>query len=700
MTPRTAPARLSREGRDTLFLLAVIAWTLLPQAAHVPGWCVAYATAALGWRAWLALRGGALPGRRWLLLALALAAAGTAWSHHSLIGKDAGITLLVVLAALKTLELRARRDAVVVFFLGFVLVLANFLHSQSLGVALAMGAAVLGLLSALALAHMPGGRPSLRTALGLTLRSALLGTPIVLLMFLFFPRLPPLWGMPGAGAARIGLSDELQLGQVAELAADERLAMRIRFPGRPAPPAEQRYFRGPVLRVYDGQRWRADDGGLGPPTGPAASVPVPMQLQLDQAIAYEATIEPLNIASLPLLEFSIAEPPQADGLETPFVLRDDLHWQPRRPLTERLQLRAQAFLALRYQGDGGLAPSHLVKPADLALPPTLHPRTRAWATALRAGPALAGVEPDRLAERASAEVLAHIRRAGFAYTLTPGEGRSGLADDALDAFWLDHREGFCEHYAASFVVVMRALGVPARIVTGYQGGQINPIDGLLEIRQSDAHAWAEIWQPARGWTRIDPTAAIAPERIRLGQRLRAPPGLVAGTLAQMDPALLERLRQLWSAADHRWNDWVLHYGRQRQQDLLTRLGWESPDLYSAARTLLVALGGFGLAGAAWAAWEGWRGRRRDPWLRRLRALQAELARRGLAEAPQLPPRSLALAVTARWGDAAAPLAEALRRCDRQRYAAADAPGQRAPAWRLDRELRRALRHLPRSSLPH
>jgi transglutaminase-like putative cysteine protease len=698
MTRLPGTHRLSRESRDTLFLLGVIAWTLLPQASHVPGWCAAYAMAALGWRAWLALHGGALPGRRWLLLALALAAAGTAWSHQSLIGKDAGITLLVVLAALKTLELRARRDAVVVFFLGFVLVLANFLHSQSLAVALAMGVSVLGLLAALALAHMPGGRPSLRSALALTLRSALLGTPIVLVLFLFFPRLPPLWGMPGAGAARTGLSEELQLGQVAELAADERLAMRIRFLDGPAPPAEQRYFRGPVLRLYDGQRWRADEGGLGPPAAGPVPPGAPMQLQLDQAVAYEATIEPLDIASLPLLEFSIGEPPQIDGLALPLALRDDLHWQPRRPITERIRLRALAFLALRYHADDGVAPEHLVKPADLALPAFAHPRTRAWAAALRAGPALAGVVPAQLAERASAEVLAHIRRAGYAYTLTPGEGRAGLADDAVDAFWLDHREGFCEHYAASFVVVMRALGVPARIVTGYQGGQLNPVDGLLEIRQSDAHAWAEIWQSARGWTRVDPTAAIAPDRIRLGQRLRPPPGLVAGTLAQVDPALLERLRQLWSAADHRWNDWVLHYGQQRQRDLLERLGWQSPDLYSAARTLLVALGGFGLAGAAWAAWDGWRSRRRDPWLRSLAAVQAELARRGLAEAPRLPPRSLALAVQARWGQAAAPLAELLRRCDAQRYGApdaADAAGWPRPGWRLARELRWALRRLPR-----
>ena len=312
--PGPGGAGLGREARDTLFLLGVIGWTLLPQLAHVPLWCALYAGAALLWRGWIALRARALPGRRWLLLALAVAAAGTVWSHSSLLGKEAGLTLLVLLAALKTLELRARRDAVVVFFLGFVLVLAAFLRSQSLAVALAMGPAVLGLLMALALAHMPGGHPSLRSVLGLTLRSATLGTPVIVLLFLFFPRLPPLWGLPGAGAGQTGLSDELQLGQVAELASDERLAMRVEFLGAPVPPRELLYFRGPVLRRYDGQRWRADDGGIGPAPLPGQLAGLtlaapPLQVELDRPLRYIATLEPSRLTSLPLLEFTPELPP-------------------------------------------------------------------------------------------------------------------------------------------------------------------------------------------------------------------------------------------------------------------------------------------------------------------------------------------------------------------------------------------------------
>jgi hypothetical protein len=210
----------------------------------------------LAWRAVLAWRDAALPGR-WPLLAVLLLAAGLTWrEHHTLLGRDAGITLLVVLMALKTLELRARRDALVVFFLGFFLVLTQFLYSQSLLSAAAMLLSVWGWLTALTLAHMPAGRPPLREAAGTALRAALLGLPVMLALFLLFPRIPPLWSMPGDGA-RTGLSDHLRLGDVAELAQDDSVALRLRFEGPPLPLA-QLYLRGPVLSRYDGQSWQAE----------------------------------------------------------------------------------------------------------------------------------------------------------------------------------------------------------------------------------------------------------------------------------------------------------------------------------------------------------------------------------------------------------------------------------------------------------
>jgi len=699
----TRPPTLSRDARDTLFLLAVIGWTLAPQLPQVPAWCALYALAALAWRARLALRSEPLPGRAWTITAVALAAAGTFWSHHSLIGKEAGLTLLVVLAALKTLELRARRDAVVIFFLGFVLVLAAFLRSQSLGTALAMALSVLGLLTALALAHMPGGRPSLRSVAGLTLRNAAVGTPLVVLLFLFFPRLPPLWGQPAEAVAQTGLSDELQLGQVAELASDERLAMRLRFADGALPPPELRYFRGPVLSRSDGPRWRADlTAPLRPRevAPPATSVPAG---KVAAPLRYTAWIEPGPTRNLPLPEFT-QRPPSVDGLDEPPRLTRDGQWLARQPWTGRLQVQGEARLQERLPAHSPeSAPETAPTAAERALPPGRYLRTRAWAQTwaqrLRRDGAIAPESPDDPqppgAERLSAALLAHIRQGGYQYTLAPGLPEDGA--DPVDAFWLDQREGFCEHYAVAYVVVMRSLGVPARLVTGYQGGQLNALDGWLDVRQSDAHAWTEVWQPGRGWLRVDPTAAVAPDRIRLSQRLRPPPGLVAGALERVDPALLERMRQLWRAADHRWSEAVLHYGRERQADLLRRIGWERPDLFTAARTLLIALALLGLAGAAWAAWDGRRRRQRDLWLRTLDAVQAELQRRGLADAAQLPPRSLARAVQTRWGDnpTGQALARALLDFDAQRYAPPAANAWPGASPRVaQRALLDALRHLP------
>lgn len=673
---------LTRDSRDTIFLLLVLAWTLLPQASRVPTWCTVFTLGALLWRARLAWQARPLPKRLWLVIGLLAATGATAWSHHTLLGKQAGLTLLMALTALKTLELHARRDAVVVFFLGFLAVLANFLYSQSLGVAIAMVVSVLGLLTALALAHMPAGQPTLRLAAGLALRHAAIGTPLVVLLFLFFPRLPPLWGMPTDAGGRTGLSDDMTLGQVAELATDDAVAMRVRFLG-PMPPQQQLYFRGPVLRLYDGRQWRADDGGIS--AGPDGSPPraMPLALSLDQPVQYEATIEPLRVNTLPLLEFTAQM--QNVPTDLPLAFRNDLVWHTHRPLTDRWRLSATAFLSLRYLPQGPQPVSEL----DIRLPADAHPRTRAWAQALRQRVTASPEAPQPWLDA----VLRHIGSDGFTYTLSPG----AVPGDAVDTFWIDRKEGFCEHFSSAFVVVMRALGVPARIVTGYQGGVVNPLDGLLEVRQSDAHAWAEVWLPQRGWTRIDPTAAVAPDRIRQTARLRATPGLVGGALAQLSPGLLQQWRQAWSALDNRWNQWVLNYSRNRQFELLASLGWQSPDLMALARVSLWTLGGLGLLGALWAGWDARRSQRDvDPWLRAQQQLTRGLARRGLAVPAHCPPAQMATQVIATWPESthAQALARLLLALNARRYGRTANDARVMTPARWQRAALRACRDLP------
>lgn len=690
---RVALSSRPRDTRDTLLLLAVLAWTLAPQVPQVPAWCAALAYAALAWRARLAWTGGALPSRWVLGLALIGAAAGTVISHQSLLGRASGVTLLVVLAALKTLELRARRDATVVFFIGFFLVLANFLESQSLGTALAMGLAVWALLAALVLAHMPLGRPPVRAAFGIAARLLLTGLPLILALFVFFPRVAPLWAMPGDAAARTGLSEQMRLGDVAELAQDASLALRVQIePGRAVPPTQALYFRGPVLTDPDGTGWRMRGPGAAMSAPPAPLLPRPAP-PADQVLRYEMTVEPLRVTTLPMLETARVGP-DLNEAHPRWRRHAEGIWTAERPMTDRLQVRAEAVfdtpVHLRFwKVPAGAPQAAPIRPDDpewapyLALVPGRHQRTLAWARELHPASPLNAADSTRLAQR----LLDHIREEGFVYTLSPGRSDA----EPVDEFWLDRRQGFCEHYASAFVVIMRGWGVPARIVTGYQGGRVNPVNGVLEVRQSDAHAWAEYWNPWRGWVRVDPTAAIAPERVQRTERLAAPRGLVGTTIAGFNPALIERLQAMWGAADHRWNQWVLGYSRDGQRQLLRHLGWDTPDPAALGRALAGGLGVLMLGAAIVLAVVSRRRQRPDPWLAAWQAMRGQLARRGLALPAHATPQAAAEAAQARWGAAAGPLAQALLAYADWRYAP---PPARGPLAEARTAVHRALQALP------
>lgn len=640
--------RLPRETRDTLFQLGVIGWTMLPHFSHLPPWCVVMALTILGWRSRLALRSAPLPSRWVVGLVLAAAVGLTLWSERTLLGRDAGVTLLVVLMALKTLELRARRDALVVFFLGFFLVLTNFLYSQSLLVALSMLISVWGLLTALVLAHMPVGRPTLAQAGRLSAHAALLGLPLMVLLFALFPRIAPLWGVPQDGSGHTGLSGSMELGGVASIANDDSIAMRVRFLG-PVPAGEQLYFRGPVLSRFDGREWTR-----GVPSVPFAQRPQAQLQVFGRGVPYELTIEPSRLSLLPMLEMTPDTPgsaPEPQGLVA--VQRADAQWQTDRPLTERVRVSAVAYPAYRH-GPRAEVPG---LQDLLALPPGFNPRSLAWARELRARPENAGAGADQLA----ALLLAHVRSEEYIYTLEPGSyGR-----DAVDEFWFDRRLGFCEHFAAAFVVMMRAMGVPARIVTGYQGTDPVPVDGYYVVRQSHAHAWAEYWRAGQGWVRADPTAAVAPERIRTSRNLQPPPGLVAGALTTVSPALAQQMRLFWEAMNNRWNQWVLNYSRGTQFDLLKHLGFRAPEALDLVYMLLGLLCSASLAAAGWALWDR---HRQDPWQR----LQARVARAlqalGVGVAAHDPPRTRAERVRRDLGTRGATLAAQLDALDRARYA--------------------------------
>jgi transglutaminase-like putative cysteine protease len=664
---------LPRDARDTLFLLGVIAWTVLPHVPHLPVWCVGLTAVVLLWRARLALTQRALPGRWVLIVVLVLSAALTLWTHRTLLGKEPGVTMLVVLMALKTLELRARRDAFVVFFLGFFLVLTQFLYSQALLVALAMLIAVWGLLTALVLAHMPVGQPALRKAAGLSARCALLGAPIMALLFVLFPRIAPLWGVPQDGMAKTGLSNTMQMGSLAELASDDSIALRVRFAGGVTPAPQALYFRGPVLTRFDGREWQAAR-----PVFTSGARPKIEFRGRGPAVAYEMTLEPLRLAVLPLLE-ATDRAPQVEGYR--FDQQADLQWRSERPIVDRLRFDTEAHLAFEY----GPVESTRSLASALELPAGANPRTIAWAAALRADPRYANASADQLANA----LMEHIRSGRYFYTLTPGVYAEDGGLNAIDEFWLDRRQGFCEHYAAAFVVAMRAMGVPARVVTGFQGADELPQDGYTIVRQSNAHAWAEFWQAGRGWVRADPTAAVAPERILGSRRLRPAPGFIANALGGVSPALLERLRDGWEAVNNRWNQWVLSYSSTRQFELLRDIGFQSPSWEDLALLLIGAISTFSLAGAAWAWWER---QRQDPWVRQFNQVRRAVHRLGLASAAHEAPRTLAGRVHSRFGEQGDALVALLAQLELQRYGR-DAIAR--PMASLTRALRREARQLER-----
>jgi transglutaminase-like putative cysteine protease len=641
---RQSATSLPRETRDTLFLLAVIGWVVFLQVAHIPWWCGLLTAGVLVWRTTLTLRGLPLPGWPWRVGLLALLLGATWATHSTILGRDAGVTLIVVLLALKTLEMRARRDAFVIFFLSFFMLLTHFFYSQTLLTAAGILVALMALLTALVNAHMPVGRPTLGQAARIAGGMALMGAPIMLVMFLLFPRLSPLWGTPGDDpAGRNGLSNSMRVGQIAQLVLEDTIALRVKFDKSP-PPQGQLYFRGPVLSDFDGAEWRPVRSGF------PDALALPSDLSVSgEAVAYEVTMEANRRPWLFLLE-AAPQAPELPGVRV--RMTRELQWVTDRPIGSVVRYRAESHTAFRH---GPLEPAVALQD-HIELPPGFNPRTLALAQELRR---------QHGSDNAAAieSVLERLRTGGYTYTLEPGVFGQHTADE----FWFDRRQGFCEHIASSFVVLMRALDIPARIVTGYQGGELNGVDGFWTVRQRDAHAWAEVWLQGQGWVRVDPTSAVAPGRIGSLERLSAPEGALAGALRNLNPTLLTQMREVWEAVNNRWSQWVLNYTQGRQLDLLKSLGFQSPNWTDLVIVLLGVVVLASLIGAAWTLWER---QQHDPWLRLLRAARTRLGAAGIPSADHTPPRELARHVQQRFGPQAE-VAQWLLRLEAQRYGRPD-----------------------------
>jgi len=559
--------RATVDPRAIPWLLATALVTLAPHAPYAPAWLAALVGLLLLWRGWLWHR-NAPPPPRWLLVALVIAgSAGIVVEFRTFVGQEAGVALLTLFMALKLLELRAPRDATVAVMLGYFLLLTHYFNADGIPV----GAWMLVALTVCTATLIQLQAPAADSPLATVRQAALLivqSLPIMAILFLLFPRINgPLWGLPqDARTATSGLTDRMAPGSISELTQSTAIAFRAEFAGG-VPERGQLYWRGPVMMDYDGRTWSTSRGLRAWPTDKAITPQSP-------AIAYTLTLEPHHQRWLLALDMPVQLPAEALLTPTFTAVR-------RLPVRERL--RYEASSAIRYTAGGQEAQEILDR--SLALPGGINPQARELATRWRS--------PEN-PQTTVARALQYFRQENFVYTLNPPL----LGTDAIDEFLFSVRRGYCEHYAAAFVFLMRAAGIPARVVGGYQGGEINPVDGFLVVRQSDAHAWAEVWIAGRGWQRVDPTAAVAPSRVEQGVAAALPASEALPTLVRGNLDWLRNVRYRWEALNNAWNQWILGYNAARQQSLLSYLGL-SADWRSLIGSLAVFGGGALLALALW-----------------------------------------------------------------------------------------------------
>ncbi|HEY5851458.1 MAG TPA: DUF3488 and transglutaminase-like domain-containing protein [Lysobacter sp.] len=652
MADRAIPA-LDRRGRRWALLSAgaclVPLLLQLPMQIALTIALSALAVAAMSWRQ-------PLHGLLRLLVSVGLIATVLFMSGFS-IGRDTGCALLAAMLAIKPSETFSLRDAR--SLLGFALFapFATFLLDQGpLSLVLGVVATLLTLATLQLLAELESGDVRSDTSpwkrMSATGRLLALGLPLALAAFWLFPRLSsPLWGIPERAMARTGLSDRMSPGDWVDLMGDDRPALRARFFGA-MPRPQQMYWRGPVMWDFDGRTW-SQPRWL-PGWTQTAIEPGPQRWD------YEIEVEPTDRRQLVALDLPITAP---SGSE----LDPDHSLQSLNQLTGVTRWRMQSAPPQKYE----LKLSRELRAYALQLPSGYNPRTVALARQWRldAGPAADSAIVTR--------ALDWIRH-DFAYTLeTPLLGRN-----SVDEFLFDQRAGFCQHFSSSFVVLMRAAGVPARIVTGYTGGYRNSVGGYWLVRRSDAHAWAEVWLRGRGWVRVDPTAAVAPERIydTLDDRRTAVDGLL-GSLGGG-----HSLVDIGDWARRGWNDFVLGFDSQRQQRLLRPLGIDRID----DRTLVLLLMLAAALGLLWMVWLSRRNEREtDPMLRAWHALARRYRRMDLERFPDEPAGRWVERVAAARPELATELRTLSQRFSDWRYADGE------PGGRSTRALARALRaHRP------
>ncbi|MBW8190594.1 transglutaminaseTgpA domain-containing protein [Neiella marina] len=601
-------------SRTALIWLMVLQLAVLaPLAINLPAWLIVLSLSCWGWR--LALLNGRVspPGKWFSGLAVVVCVALVVLLEGRLLHLKGFALLLAFGFIFKLIELKNLRDAFLVLVLAVMLLAVNLLLSQTLVVSILSAISFFVLLCCwIGLNHI-GAEVQWRQPMRLAAQLYVMAAPIAIALFLLVPRIPPFWQVSlNTGQAQTGLSDRMSPGDISQLVRSDELAFRVSF-NQERPPQQALYWRAVVMTEFDGRSWQQANQqwfGRNPVANPAWPKPLdpkatpwvswqgqpkPWAEQSSGAPQYSVILEASQQHWLPALAMPTSADPNI-GLVA------DQRLVHRRPVLQRIQYEVSSRATpLDKHAEQAIVSEH--RTSYLDYPKDLNPQIQQYAAALW--------QQQPRVNAFVQSLMRYVRQHDYAYTLSPP--LAGL--NAVDEFWFQHKAGFCAHYASAFALMLRVVGIPSRVVGGYQGGEWDEQANYLQVRQYDAHAWVEYWQPDAGWIRLDPTAAIAPERIESSfvQSLRMQQFEHSNALSSWRFSGSEWLlswRQRWDRLEYLWHRNVLNYKQQQQLELLKR--WFGDfDWRQMLVGLVIAISGFLTIIALWQS-KPWRRPKVDP----------------------------------------------------------------------------------------
>jgi len=558
--------RLIANRPELLWLIAGICLAVIPHTIRIPIWMSVLFFSLVIWRLSISTDKFGNLNQSPTITALikciiaAVIFVGVLTSYRTLVGRDAGVALLILLAGMKILEIRQARDYYIASFIGLFLTLTNYFYTQSIIIAvytfLVLIVFIAALISFNDRDNILNGKELSTTSASMLLQTI----PFMLVLFLLFPRISgPLWGLPkDAHSGITGINDEMTPGSISQLTLSNEVAFRVEFSGN-IPDKSSLYWRGPVLWLTDGVKWVRGKSGQ----------EQTMIMFQGSPVNYTVTLEATNKNWLYGLDVPTAPPENS-------FFNHDLHIKTKKPVQSRRRYTLTSYTNYRISNTD----QNMINQA-LQLPYGYHEKTinlaRSWLET--------GLSKKEIIKKS----LLKFNKEEYYYSLNPPLTQQ----DSIDEFLFDTREGFCGHFASAFVVLMRAAGIPARIVTGYQGGTLNSVGNYLVIRQRDAHAWAEVWLSEEGWVRVDPTFAVSPARIREGIESALPYSIIEIPLGLQDNIILRdlwrRFSDTFDAMNNRWNQWVLGYDNKKQNQLLEKIGLGGLDWQGLIISIIITI---------------------------------------------------------------------------------------------------------------